>query len=264
MVRPRLTFATGAAWLVLSLVLAACRIPGGDSPPDQIPTAVPQPPPSPDLEGTITTVGVRVAAGELIAFEGRSTLPDGTVLETQLLADGSPVTWWPKDVPVGVEGGRWDVTVALGDGSAPEELSDDQQYAMRVWARADPSIEAQPFPFDVASPSTPATMTGMAVVEEIEILMMESFPIQVVVLVRGYLPDGCTVIDQVRSRFEPESDRFVIEITTVRDADAVCTEAIVPFEERVSLDVYGLPAGTYFVDANGVVDSFTFDVDNVP
>jgi inhibitor of cysteine peptidase len=120
------------------------------------------------------------------------------------------------------------------------------------------------------SPPTPVTVTDPdsetrpVTVEGIEILLMESFPIQVAVLVRGYLPDGCTVIDDVRSRFEPESNRFVIAITTVRDADAVCTEAIVPFEERVSLDVYGLPAGTYFVDANGVVDGFTFDVDNGP
>jgi len=121
-----------------------------------------------------------------------------------------------------------------------------------------------------AAPPTPVTVTdpdalsGPATVEEIDVILMESFPIQVAVLVKGYLPDGCTLIDQVRSRFEPESDRFVIEITTVRDADAACTEAIVPFEERVPLDVYGLPAGTYFVDANGVVDSFTFDVDNSP
>jgi inhibitor of cysteine peptidase len=121
-----------------------------------------------------------------------------------------------------------------------------------------------------ARPPTPVKLTdpdsetGPATVEEIEILLMESFPIQVAVLVKGYLPDGCTVVDQVRSRFEPESDRFMIEITTLRDADAACTQAIVPFEERVHLDVYGLSAGTYFVDANGVVDSFTFDVDNSP
>jgi inhibitor of cysteine peptidase len=42
----------------------------------------------------------------------------------------------------------------------------------------------------------------------------------------------------------------------------MCTQALVPFEERVDLDVQGLPAGTYTVDVNGISDTFTFDADN--
>jgi hypothetical protein len=125
-----------------------------------------------------------------------------------------------------------------------------------------------PLPGGRATPtgpsSTPATVTGMARVEEIDILIMESFPVQVAVVARGNLPDGCTEIDGVEVRFEPERNRFLAQITTVREADAVCTEALVPFEERIPLDVYGLPAGTYTVDVNGVTGTFTLDVDNVP
>jgi hypothetical protein len=55
-----------------------------------------------------------------------------------------------------------------------------------------------------------------------------------------------------------------VEITTVRDAEAVCAQVLAPFEERIALDVYGLPAGTYTIDVNGVTDSFTLDVDNAP
>jgi hypothetical protein len=91
---------------------------------------------------------------------------------------------------------------------------------------------------------------------------MESFPIQVAVLVEGYLPDGCTEIDEINQTFDEETNTFFVEITTVRPTDAVCTEAIVPFEERISLEVRGLSAGTYTVDVNGVTDTFTFDVDN--
>jgi inhibitor of cysteine peptidase len=99
-------------------------------------------------------------------------------------------------------------------------------------------------------------------VEEVEVLLMESFPIQVAVIARGNLPDGCTEIDDVETSFDEESKTFSVEVTTVRDADAVCTQALVPFEERVDLDVRGLPAGTYTVDVNGVRETFTFDVDN--
>ncbi|MCE8425978.1 MAG: hypothetical protein J5U17_09410 [Candidatus Methanoperedens sp.] len=45
-------------------------------------------------------------------------------------------------------------------------------------------------------------------------------------------------------------------IFTVRPADTFCTEAIVPFQEVISLDVYGLKAGIYIVDINGKKGTF--------
>jgi hypothetical protein len=53
-----------------------------------------------------------------------------------------------------------------------------------------------------------------------------------------------------------------VTITTVRPADQACTEALVPFEEVISLDVRGLDAGTYAVDVNGVRDTFELAMDN--
>jgi hypothetical protein len=101
-------------------------------------------------------------------------------------------------------------------------------------------------------------------VESIEILTLESFPVQIHVLARGILPDGCTEIDQINQRSDLESSIFWIEITTVRPTGAVCTAEAVPFEESIPLDVYGLSAGTYTVDVNGVKETFTLDVDNAP
>lgn len=107
-----------------------------------------------------------------------------------------------------------------------------------------------------------AVVSGEARVESIEILILESFPVRVHVVVQGNLPDGCTTIDQITQ--EREDNDFVVTISTVRPAEAMCTAVLVPFEEVISLDVYGLPAGTYTVDVNGVTDTFILDVDNVP
>jgi len=104
---------------------------------------------------------------------------------------------------------------------------------------------------------------GKASVESIEVFILESFPVQVRVRVKGNLPDGCTKIDQINKGSNLEDYTLWVEITTIRPKDRACTEALVPFEETVSLDVYGLPAGTYTVDVNGVTDTFTLSVDNV-
>ncbi|MEJ2749162.1 MAG: NBR1-Ig-like domain-containing protein, partial [Anaerolineae bacterium] len=117
--------------------------------------------------------------------------------------------------------------------------------------------ETPPPPTD-APPSEP--VTGMANVESIQILMLESFPVQVNARLRGVLPDGCTTIDQINT--EKSGNDFTITMTTFRPADAVCTEATVPFDEVVALDVLGLDAGTYNVTANGVSGTFTLAVDN--
>jgi inhibitor of cysteine peptidase len=117
---------------------------------------------------------------------------------------------------------------------------------------------------DEAMPPDQAVTTVKAPVQSIEILIMESFPVQVAVLARGELPDACTEIDQVDRRLDPEKQTLWVEITTVRPADLACIQVLAPFEERIPLDVLGLPAGTYTVDVNGVTGTFTLSVDNVP
>lgn len=102
---------------------------------------------------------------------------------------------------------------------------------------------------------------GNSTVEKIEIQMLESFPVQVNVIVQGYLPDNCTEIDRImKSRDE---NTFFINIKTKRPADVFCTQGIKPFEETISLDVDGLKAGVYEVNVNGFIDSFELTMDNV-
>ena len=101
---------------------------------------------------------------------------------------------------------------------------------------------------------------GLAPVDEIDILILESFPVQINVIARGNLPDPCTEISEVLQ--EREGDTFFITIKTYRSLDP-CIQIIVPFEVKIPLNVYGLPAGTYTVDVNGAQDTFDLEVDNI-
>jgi inhibitor of cysteine peptidase len=101
---------------------------------------------------------------------------------------------------------------------------------------------------------------GLAPVDSIDILILESFPVQVQVRVTGNLPDGCTALGEITQ--EREGSTFSVTISTTRPADSLCTEALVPFETTVALDVLGLKAGTYSVTVNGVSGTFTLSVDN--
>lgn len=134
-------------------------------------------------------------------------------------------------------------------------------------ATAETPTDIPPTPTTPPTPEATATsaisaepVQGIATVDSIDIQMLESFPVQVNVRAQGNLPDGCTLIEQ--SRAEQQGDTFIVTISTIRPANMLCTQALVPFQEVVPLDVEGLAAGTYTVDVNGVTDTFTLAVDN--
>lgn len=113
-----------------------------------------------------------------------------------------------------------------------------------------------------SSPSGSQLIIQLALIEKVEIAILESFPLQVHVHIQGILDSSCTTLHQITQR--REENIFYIEITTERPAGILCADVVTRFERNVALDVYGLPAGTYIVDVNGVRDGFTFNVDNVP
>jgi hypothetical protein len=117
-------------------------------------------------------------------------------------------------------------------------------------------------PAEEVPPIEGAVTYAEAVVESIQILMLESFPLQVHVAVQGSLPDSCARIYEITQ--DRDGNTFNVLIMTISPIDQECTDAEVPFQENIPLDVYGLPAGTYTVNVNGMTDTFTFDMDNAP
>jgi inhibitor of cysteine peptidase len=115
-----------------------------------------------------------------------------------------------------------------------------------------------------ATPDSPLSLPeegdiiqGDAQVDSIEIIVLESSPVQAEVTVRGNLPDGCTTLEP--AAVARENNTFKVTLATRREAAAICTQALVPFEQTVLLDLAGLSAGAYVVEASGVSDTFSID-----
>lgn len=106
-----------------------------------------------------------------------------------------------------------------------------------------------------------APVTGQALVEELELTMLESFPVQVLAQVRGSLPDSCTTIEEIRVTRTQET--FQLELITTRSEAEMCAQVLQPFNKQIALDVVNLAAGSYAVRAGDKEARFSLDVDNV-
>jgi hypothetical protein len=111
-------------------------------------------------------------------------------------------------------------------------------------------------------PPTPVPMEiGIAQMDEFEMEVLDTSPIQVNVIARGMLPDTCTQIgDALQSR--RGSDLFVV-VQTARPEKAVCPQTATPYEHLVSLEIIDLPAGIYVVDVNGHKKTLALQRDNL-
>ena len=90
---------------------------------------------------------------------------------------------------------------------------------------------------------------------------MESFPVQAQAVVNGDLANGCIVLNGLTAVRDGDNWRIEFDLT---HRGEMCTEALVPFEENVALDILGVPAGTYTVTAGDVSTEFTLDMNNGP
>lgn len=95
---------------------------------------------------------VQVNEGSGIYITGRSTLPDGECLQTELLENQTVLEWWPRDVCVEIANGRWEFLAALGRDKAPERLDAGVEYEIHAWWPEQPETVSARFPFDLSGP----------------------------------------------------------------------------------------------------------------
>lgn len=103
--------------------------------------------------------------------------------------------------------------------------------------------------------TTPITDTGEAIIENVEIRILESNPVQIEAVIRGQLPDVCSFIQDVS--IAVEGNVFNIRLTTDRQLAQRCIQVLTPFEQIVRLGSPEPATGSYEVRIGEVVESFT-------
>ena len=103
---------------------------------------------------------------------------------------------------------------------------------------------------------------SLVAVDTMQIMLMESFPVQVSASVSGNKSVPC--VNLLPAAVSRKGSVFtVVMAETLLGPAETCIAVLEPFETRVSLDVLGLSAGTYTVIVNGLSAEFILDSDNV-
>jgi hypothetical protein len=84
--------------------------------------------------------------------------------------------------------------------------------------------------------------------EDSGILLQESFPVQVTMVLSGNLPTPCHEL-RVNASPPDSENRIQVEAYTVVDPEMICTQVIKPFETQVALGSF--ESGKYTVYVNG-------------
>ncbi len=93
-------------------------------------------------------------------------------------------------------------------------------------------------------------------IDSVEVLILESLPVQVKAHIQGTIGDGCSEIESVTQK---RSDQTItITILRRRPKDAVCIQIAKLYDETISLDG-AFPPGSYVVQVNDFEKTFTID-----
>jgi len=141
-----------------------------------------------------------------------------------------------------------------------------------------PDVGAPPLPDNGGSPETPIInlpgeprfqdqepapgqaewARGNAFVNDTQLAIMESFPIQVMLTLEGELPTPCNYL--TIDIAAPDADNTInVEVYSLVSPAETCIQVIEPFSENISLPTGELADGTYAIFVNGEkVGEFTY------
>lgn len=89
---------------------------------------------------------------------------------------------------------------------------------------------------------------GNAYLDSSELLILESYPIQVNLYISGNLPTPCSQL-RVKVNDPDMEKRIYIEVYSVSDPDKMCVQVLQPFDTNISLGSFS--PGHYKVYVNG-------------
>jgi hypothetical protein len=99
---------------------------------------------------------------------------------------------------------------------------------------------------------------GAVFINSADLLIMESYPVQIALHVTGDLPTPChSFYSQVVA---PDAEnRIAVTVWSESDPELMCMQVLQPFDESVSIPMTGQPDGTYSVWLNGeLVGEFNY------
>lgn len=109
-----------------------------------------------------------------------------------------------------------------------------------------------PYQDQEREPGQADMVAGNAFVNSADLVIMESYPVQVSLALSGELPTPCNKLTVDIS--EPNADNQIhIEVYSLVDPAMTCIAMIEPFDEQISLPVENLADGTYEVWVNGTL-----------
>lgn len=86
------------------------------------------------------------------------------------------------------------------------------------------AADSYPNLIELKKPSGSSLQTGKVYIDSIKQVTTES---KEALLIAGKLADGCTYLQSVNHRVEDHT--LILELSTWRDTEAMCTQALVPF-----------------------------------
>lgn len=97
-------------------------------------------------------------------------------------------------------------------------------------------------------PGDETLLRGTVYIDSVDLLVMESFPLQFSLILNGSLPTPC---HQLRVLVNPpdEESRIFVDVYSLVDADNMCIEVLQPFSKNIPLGSF--PGGHFTIWVNG-------------
>ena len=109
-------------------------------------------------------------------------------------------------------------------------------------------------------PLEPGPLGDGVQIDRAELLIMESYPVQVALVIEGHLPTPCHHF-AYRQEIQDFGETIRMDITAYSQAgsDEACVQVLEPFEERIGFDLTFGPEGLFEVYLNGeLVGEFSY------
>jgi len=91
---------------------------------------------------------------------------------------------------------------------------------------------------------------SLHLIESVEVIVMESFPMQIALNLTGYIPDGCTAPTQVvQSR---DGNMVMVRVFRTLPPETMCAAMASLYNDTIPLEG-GFTSGHYTFDVNGVI-----------